>query len=381
MPAADPPLAASAPLRVVAMIPRSAADREADADRSWLALSKAMAPLLAEGRIDLERLDGATEGSLKSRLGAGPCHVLHFIGQVQARPRAQYATLLLEGAGPRGRAVTSQFLSALLQPHAALRLLVLQATETSTGPLAGTVASLVESGLSAVVAIPGDLNRAATAALIERLYSALCAGGPATEILAGLRRVSAAIEFRVNPGVGSEPLLVAATARPPSPQPAADPKATIEPAARTRSALDRKRQAGTFDVFLCHNRADKPAVKAIAHRLQEREILPWLDEWELPPGQPWQPLLEQQIGQIASAAVFVGSAGVGPWQQQELYGLLSEFVARRSPVIPVLLPDAPATPKLPLFLKAMTWVDFRMADPDPFERLIWGITGQRTSTQ
>jgi len=73
----------------------------------------------------------------------------------------------------------------------------------------------------------------------------------------------------------------------------------------------------------------------------------------------------------------VGGAGVGPWQEQELNAFLREFVARRSPVIPVLLPDAPATPKLPVFLRAMTWVDFRVAEPDPFERLIWGITGQR----
>jgi hypothetical protein len=25
----------------------------------------------------------------------------------------------------------------------------------------------------------------------------------------------------------------------------------------------------------------------------------------------------------------------------------------------------------------MTWVDFRKADPDPMEQLIWGIAGER----
>jgi hypothetical protein len=143
--------------------------------------------------------------------------------------------------------------------------------------------------------------------------------------------------------------------------------------------LERKRTAGIFDVFLCHNGSDKPAVKVIARRLKDQGILPWLDEWELPPGQPWQPLLEQQMGSIRSAAVFVGSAGVGPWQEQELYVFLREFVSRRSPVIPVLLPDAADAPKLPLFLSAMTWVDFRLSDPDPLDRLVWGITGKRIS--
>ena len=46
-------------------------------------------------------------------------------------------------------------------------------------------------------------------------------------------------------------------------------------------------------------------------------------------------------------------------------------------VIPVLLPDAPQAPELPVFLRAMTWVDFRTQEPDPMLRLHWGITGER----
>jgi hypothetical protein len=143
--------------------------------------------------------------------------------------------------------------------------------------------------------------------------------------------------------------------------------------------IERKRAAGEFDVFLCHNWADKPAVKKIAQQLIAAGVMPWLDEWELPPGRPWQPLLEQQIANIKSAAVFVGSAGIGPWQEQEINGFLRQFVRRANPVIPVLLHNAPDKPALPLFLEAMTWVDFRLSDPDPLERLIWGITGTRAS--
>ena len=70
-------------------------------------------------------------------------------------------------------------------------------------------------------------------------------------------------------------------------------------------------------MFLCYNSSDKAAVKQIAQQLQVHGIVPWLDEWELPPGQPWQPLLEQQIAGIKSAAVFVGADGVGPWQERD----------------------------------------------------------------
>lgn len=132
-----------------------------------------------------------------------------------------------------------------------------------------------------------------------------------------------------------------------------------------------------FDVFLCHNSQDKPEVKKIARQLQQQGLKPWLDVWELPPGQSWQELLEEQIEQIKSAAVFVGSSGLGPWQEREMRAFLSEFVGRKCPVIPVLLENAPQKPQLPIFLKAMTWVDFRQAESDPMGRLIWGITGIR----
>jgi GTPase SAR1 family protein len=145
------------------------------------------------------------------------------------------------------------------------------------------------------------------------------------------------------------------------------------------SVLQGKIATEDFDVFLCHNGEDKAAVKKIGEQLKERGILPWLDDWELRPGLPWQPLLEQQIKQIKSAAVFVGKNGRGPWQDMELYAFLRKFTKReeKGPVIPVILADCTNEPELPAFLEGMTWVDFRKQDPDPMKQLIWGITGQR----
>ena len=130
-----------------------------------------------------------------------------------------------------------------------------------------------------------------------------------------------------------------------------------------------------FDEFLCHNGQDKPEVKKIAETLKQQGLTPWLDEWELQPGLPWQRELEKQIQNIKSAAVFVGGSGIGPWQQMEIEAYLRRFVRNRCPVIPVLLSNAPEQPELPLFLEGMTWVDFRRLSPKPMERLIWGITG------
>ena len=131
-----------------------------------------------------------------------------------------------------------------------------------------------------------------------------------------------------------------------------------------------------FDVFLCHNSHDKPQVKQLARQLQAQGLKPWLDEWQLRPGHPWQRALEEQIEQIKSAAVFVGKNGRGPWQDMELDAFIREFVSRKCPVIPVVLADAPDKPPLPVFLRGMTWVDFRKSDPDPLRQLIWGIEGE-----
>lgn len=145
---------------------------------------------------------------------------------------------------------------------------------------------------------------------------------------------------------------------------------------RDQTPLREKIVKNEFDVFLCYNSTDRPAVIEIGKKLKQRGILPWLDEWELRPGLPWQRALEEQIGKVKSAAVFVGQNGIGPWQDMEQAAFLRQFVKRACPVIPVLLPDCPEKPKLPIFLENMQWVDFRKSDPDPMEQLIWGITGK-----
>jgi hypothetical protein len=143
------------------------------------------------------------------------------------------------------------------------------------------------------------------------------------------------------------------------------------------STLQGKRATGDFDVFLCHNGKDKPLVKAIGKQLEERGILPWLDESELRPGLPWPTALARQIKQIRSAAVFVGAHGLGHWQEFESMGFLQELLKRQCPVIPVILPTCQEPPDMLPFLESLTWVDFRKSDPAPLERLIWGITGRR----
>lgn len=131
-----------------------------------------------------------------------------------------------------------------------------------------------------------------------------------------------------------------------------------------------------FDVFLSYSASDKSTVLELATALKARGIKVWFDEWELVPGRPWQDALERQIRSVRSAAVTVGPTGIGPWEEPEMRACLSEFVRRRLPVIPVLLPGAPSNADLPMFLAQFTWVDMRGGiTPSALERLQWGITG------
>ena len=143
-----------------------------------------------------------------------------------------------------------------------------------------------------------------------------------------------------------------------------------------------------YHVFLSHSTPEKPAVEELAVRLRREGIEPWLDKWNLVPGEACQPAMEAALADCASCAVFIGPGGFGPWQNEEMRAAIARRVheARmvselrdRFRVIPVLLPSAerPEPGRLPMFLAATTWVEFRRSldDEEAFRRLVCGIRG------
>jgi eukaryotic-like serine/threonine-protein kinase len=135
--------------------------------------------------------------------------------------------------------------------------------------------------------------------------------------------------------------------------------------------------AEVFDVFLCHNSDDKPAVREIAQELTKESIRPWLDEADIRAGIFWHTVIGQQIETVKAAAVFLGQHGLGPWQRREIIALLDQFDKRGCSVIPVILASAPAKAPLPWSLLGLHCVDFRKTDSHPLKRLVWAITGKR----
>jgi formylglycine-generating enzyme required for sulfatase activity len=135
-----------------------------------------------------------------------------------------------------------------------------------------------------------------------------------------------------------------------------------------------------YDVFLSHSGADKPAVEELARNLLAAGITPFLDKWNLVPGEPWQEALEEALDESSTCAVFLGPGGLGPWQNEEMRSALATRASDEDfRVIPVLLPGSfqPRKEELPRFLRRLTWVDFRagLQDEDAFHRLLSGIRG------
>ena len=143
------------------------------------------------------------------------------------------------------------------------------------------------------------------------------------------------------------------------------------------NSLSASAETGGYDVFLCHNSKDKNQVMAIASKLRERGVLPWLDVWDVRPGTRWQKELQCHLKLIKSVAVFIGAKGPGPWQELEVELALEELAKRGRPIIPVILEGRKGDPRFPPFLELWHRVDMRQLDPDPFEMLIWGITGEK----
>lgn len=151
--------------------------------------------------------------------------------------------------------------------------------------------------------------------------------------------------------------------------------------------LARQMSKKKYDVFLSYNSADKQAVDTIAHRLcDEAHLEPFLDKWHLVPGAPWQEALEAALDASCTCAVFLGPAGLGTWENEEMRSALDIRASQQDfRVIPVLLPGSLLSERgrLPSFLARHTWVDFRsgLDDAEAFHRLVCGIQGVAPSAE
>jgi WD40 repeat protein len=139
----------------------------------------------------------------------------------------------------------------------------------------------------------------------------------------------------------------------------------------------------TYDVFLCHNSQDKPAVREINEVLrQEFDLSTFLDESTLVGGEQWAAGIASALAGSASCAVLLGQHGWGTYQRDEE---ARAAIARQQSdpqfrVIPVILPGASeaAMAELPELFKSRHWVDLRngLLDRATLRGLAFAVRGQ-----
>jgi TIR domain len=128
------------------------------------------------------------------------------------------------------------------------------------------------------------------------------------------------------------------------------------------------------DVLLCYNNDDLIPVREVEAQLQKRGV----DTWKQGLNASSLQLsvlrnVDEQLNRIWSLAVCIGSS-CGPWEQDIVADVILEFRESHRPVIPVILNTAPNSEiRMPVYLRRLGLVDFRVTEPSAIDRLVLGV--------
>lgn len=124
----------------------------------------------------------------------------------------------------------------------------------------------------------------------------------------------------------------------------------------------------TYDVFLSHNRQDKPRVRALAERLRDAGLRVWLDDWVIKPGDDIYLAVERGLEAARVQVLCLSPAALGSdWVALERSTVLfrdPSNAGRR--FVPLLLADC----DLPDTVRRYKYVDFRRETKETFEELL-----------
>lgn len=155
--------------------------------------------------------------------------------------------------------------------------------------------------------------------------------------------------------------------------------------------VDPSEVAESYDLFICHNRADKPVARELGaviegYDWQDRPLRVFLDEWDIAPGENIIVRLNDALDRARYVAVLLSPEMVSSeWCQAELASVLaSDPTNRRGRLVPLLVRDKHESLELrlniPPFLRALNRLDLR--DPKrrqrEYQRLVALLRGDPT---
>jgi hypothetical protein len=177
VPLSPPPLKVQLPLRILAPIASPRGLDVLDVEKEIEDLKRALSQPIGSGSVVLHWLEHAWP-ALHGSLLSDSWHIVHFIGHGDFDIEQNVGVLALENEQGRVHRVTSdRFVELLREAQPMPRLVVLNACESSTSGsanmFAGTAATLVRGGVSAVTAMQFAISDEAAIAFCRGFYTAI----------------------------------------------------------------------------------------------------------------------------------------------------------------------------------------------------------------
>jgi len=197
------------PLRMLVVIANPTDHFPLDVEREWTNVHSALSDLIQRGLVIVDRLPVATKAALQSALRRQEYHVLHFIGHGDFDEQTQAGMLLFTQENGNADPMLADDLASLLHNERTLRLVLLNACESSqTGsanPFGGVAQTLVQQGAPAVVAMRYPISDDAAITFSREFYAALADG---YSVDGALTEARVAIATRLGNGEWGAPQLI-----------------------------------------------------------------------------------------------------------------------------------------------------------------------------
>jgi hypothetical protein len=185
-------IAVTHPLRILVVISNPSDYAHLDIDREWGKLQEAVAPLVAKGLVEIERLDAPRLSRLNRRLRNETFHVLHFIGHGDYDQERQAGGLYFEDERGHAVRVSAEQIGTALRDHHSIRLVILNSCEgarsSRADPFAGTAQTMIRCGIPAVIAMQFEVTDDAAVTFATEFYASIVVGDPVDRSLTEARR-------------------------------------------------------------------------------------------------------------------------------------------------------------------------------------------------
>ena len=258
------PIALQGPLNVLGMVsnPPGRGTKPLNATEEKSRIENALRPLVDQGRVNFQWVQGDTHEHLLDMMQRADWHVFHFIGHGGSAEESKDGEGYVElgdGMGGTRQLPASQLASAL--EANSLRLVVLNCCDSARGAGSSSPgAALLRAGVPSVVAMQYPITDDAAVRFSGPFYNSLANGHPVEKAMTTARkaiRFDSQVEWAIPvlfTRAGAEPLFIIAANSNPA-MPVVRPEAVPEP--RPPTDYERQREEALEELRQLYARKDE----------------------------------------------------------------------------------------------------------------------------